>query len=261
MKKPSRLDYTYAVGRVRALEKNLIPREVFLEAAEETDLDSALQIIFDAGRFIETKMENGDAEKLDAFLEREEAALRQEMSELLPEEDVLRILEADDSPAEALAAAERAGYDFFRDYLRLKIDLGNVKVFLRSRYAEVSREKFESIVRPGGNIGTDRFVEFYEQSFAEFGENLRATPLRDVWNSAVDAMVEKETFVDMEREMEDELMRFLRKAKQVVFGPEPIFAYSLARKRELNLIRLVGVSKINSIPEKILKSRISLTYV
>ena len=55
MKKVSRLEYTYAVGRVRALEKNLIPRAVFLEAAEEKDLTSALKVIFDAGTFLETK--------------------------------------------------------------------------------------------------------------------------------------------------------------------------------------------------------------
>jgi len=37
MKKISRIDYTYAVGRVRALEKKLISRDVFLESAEEED--------------------------------------------------------------------------------------------------------------------------------------------------------------------------------------------------------------------------------
>lgn len=261
MKKVSRLDYTYAVGRIRALEKNLIPRAVFWEAAEEKDLASALKVIFDAGTFIETKIEIDDAEKLDAFLEREEAALKGEVAGLLLEKDILQILENEDSPVEALAEAEAIGYEFFLGYLRHKIDLGNLKVFLRAKYAGISKENFMSHVRTGGNVDPGKFIEFYELSFPEFGENLRATRMLSVWNSAVDALLEKETFIEMEREMENELMRFLRKAKQIVFGPEPIFAYALARKRELSLIRLLGVSKINLIPQDILKSRISLTYV
>ena len=69
-----------------------------------------------------------------------------------------------------------------------------------------------------------------------------------IWNQAVDALLDRETFVDLERGIEDYLILFLRKAKYFVFGPEPIFAYVLARRRELSLVRLVGVSKINLIP-------------
>jgi len=251
MKKISRLEYTFAVGRVRALETNLIPREVFWEAAEEKDLTSSLKVIFDAGAFLETKITIDDAQKLDAFLENEEEDLRQELRALLPEREILRLVEIEDSPVEALALAETMDYDFFRDYLRHKIDLGNLKVFLRAKYSEISQERFESQLTSGGNVERGRFIEFYERTFKEFGENLKTTRFLSVWSSAVDALIEKETFVDMEREMENELMRFLRKAKVIAFGPEPIFAYALARKRELSQIRLLGVSKINFIPNEI----------
>jgi V/A-type H+-transporting ATPase subunit C len=46
-----------------------------------------------------------------------------------------------------------------------------------------------------------------------------------------------------------------------VFGPEPVFSYGLAKRRELSLVRLLGVGKINQIPTPILKERISETYV
>ena len=57
MKRKSRLDYAYAVGRIRALENNLVARPSFMEAAEEKDLPSALKIIFDAGQFHQEKIE------------------------------------------------------------------------------------------------------------------------------------------------------------------------------------------------------------
>jgi len=261
MKKVSRLEYTYAVGRVRALEKKLIPRAVFWEAAEEKNLSSALKVIFDAGAFLETKIEIDDAEKLDAFLGREAAALSRSVAELLLEKDILHALDKEGSPVEALSAAETTGYEFIQEYFRQKIDLGNLKVFLRAKYAGISLEKFVSQMRPGGHVDAHKYIDHYEQSLSEFGENIRTTQFPDVWSSAVDALLERETFVDLEREIENYLMRFLRKAKLIVFGPEPIFAYALARKKELNHIRLLGVSKINVIPQEILKSRMSITYV
>jgi vacuolar-type H+-ATPase subunit C/Vma6 len=261
MKKVSRLEYAYAVGRVRALEKNLISRDVFLEAAEEKDLTSSLKVIFDAGSFLETKLEIDSAEKLDSFLDREAVDLRGTVAELLLEDQVLTVVDREDSPSEALAAAEILGYDFFIQYLRRKIDLGNLKVFLRSKYMEIPKERFVPLMRSGGNIDPGKFVDNYEQPFRDFGENIRSTSVLHVWRSAVDAILEKETFVDMERELENDLMRFLRKAKEIVFGPEPVFAYALARKKELSLVRMLGVSKIDFIPDDILKSRMSLTYV
>ena len=53
MKKPSRLDYAYAVGRVRVLENKLVGRAIFREASEQSDFSSALKVIFDAGDFQE----------------------------------------------------------------------------------------------------------------------------------------------------------------------------------------------------------------
>ncbi|MCK4760198.1 MAG: V-type ATPase subunit, partial [Candidatus Aminicenantes bacterium] len=98
-------------------------------------------------------------------------------------------------------------------------------------------------------------------SFAEIGEKLKVTPYKELWASAADTLEDRETFLDLERGIEDFLMGFLKKAKYIVFGPEPVLAYGLAKKRELRLVRLLGVGKVNQIPVDLLKERISETYV
>ena len=57
------------------------------------------------------------------------------------------------------------------------------------------------------------------------------------------------------------MMRYLRRAKYIVFGPEPVFAYTLAKLKEIELVRLLGVGKLIGIPPNILKNRMSETYV
>jgi len=104
-------------------------------------------------------------------------------------------------------------------------------------------------------------LQNFDFSFAEIGEKIRATPYYDLWTKATDALEERETFVELERGIEDFLMNYLKRAKYIVFGPEPVFSYGLAKKRELSLVRLLGVGKINQVPPPILKERISETYV
>lgn len=260
MKKPSRLSYAYAVGRVRALEKDLVDKTVFREALEERDFASALKIIFDAGNFSEELIQIKDSAELDAFLEKEKEELDRLLSEILPDEDLMRIYYNDGSPDKELAFARRSGYRFVQDYVRYRIDLGNIKIFFRAKYLGLPEDRLEGLLLGGGFVDELLFLRNYSLSLAEVGEKLRASPYKDLWTRAADALGERETFIELERGIEDFLMTYLKKAKYIVFGPEPVFAYGLARKRELSLVRLLGIGKFNQIPDEILKERMSETY-
>ena len=261
MKKPSRLSYAYAVGRVRVLENKLVERAIFSEASEENEFLSAMKIIFDAGSFSEEMVQVRDSDALDEYLEKEERDLYRLLEEILLEGDILTIFLEESHPEKAMAIAERTGYSFIIDYIKHKIDLGNIKIFCRVKYLSLSRKKFESLVLSGGFMDDKIFLQNFDLSFAEIGERLRATPYYELWTKATDALEERETFVELERGVEDFLMNYLKRAKYIVFGPEPIFTYGLAKRRELSLVRLLGVGKINQIPPPILKERISETYV
>lgn len=261
MKKHSRLDYAYAVGRVRVLEKKLVNRAVFSEASEEKDFSSALKVVYDAGKFSEEMIQVKDSDELDRVLEKEEKDLNLIMDEILLEEDVQKIFLEEKHHERAMSYAESIGYAFIRDYMRHKIDLGNLKIFCRAKYSGLPREKFERLILKGGFLDERDLLQNFDLSYAEVGEKIQATPYQDLWNSATDALEKRETFVELERGIEDFLIIYLRRAKYIVFGPEPVFAYGLAKKKELSLVRLLGVGKLNQIPVEILKERISETYV
>ena len=109
MKRASRLDYAYAVGRVRALEKDLIPRPVFREAAAQPDFRLAMDVLQDAGAFDGDLGEIRDAAELEEFLLREEAALDRNLDELLPDRPVLAAVRLDGRPEKALDAVAPEG--------------------------------------------------------------------------------------------------------------------------------------------------------
>jgi len=261
MKKPSRLDYAYAVGRVRALEKMLVGRAVFLEASEENDFSNTVKVIFDAGSFSEEMIQAKNSYELDEYLEKEERTLHRLMNEILLEKDILEIYLEKTNPQKALSAAELTEYSFIIDYTRHKIDLGNIKLFCRAKYIGLSQEKYTSLAMKGGFLDEKIFLENFELSFSEIGEKLHFSPYNELWTRGTDALEERETFVELERGFEDFLMVYLQRAKYIVFGPEPVFAYGLAKRKELSLVRLLGAGKLSQIPSGVLKERISETYV
>lgn len=261
MKKKSRLDYAYAVGRVRALENHLVGRPSFMEATEEKNLSSALKIIFDAGQFLQEKIEIEDSEILDDFLEKENSALLELIFGMLQETEMKTILLGDDRPEKVLPLSQDRKVPFITDYLRHKIDLGNLKVLCRAKYLELPIEKLKGMLMKGGFLDVGLLLDSFHSSYGEIGDKLAASAYYRAWILATDELVENETFVALEREFENFLMAYLRKAKYIVFGPEPVFAYAMAKKRELQLLRLLGVGILNRIPSDKLKQRMSETYV
>jgi vacuolar-type H+-ATPase subunit C/Vma6 len=243
------------------LERFLVQRAVFEEAAEMPEHAAALKVIYDAGRYPEALVKVRDSVELDAVLDGEEEALKREMTELILEKDILKSYLSTTHPEQSLAAAAGSGSPFLRDHVRRRIDLGNIKIFVRARYQGLSADRLRAGLLEGGFIQKKEFIDRFGLASLELGEIRGSSPYRDLWEKGLAALSERETFVPLERGIEDFLMNDLRRARSIIFGPEPVFAYGQAKKRELALVRLVGIGKMNSVPAELLQQRISETYV
>jgi len=261
MKRPSRLEYAFAVGRVKALEVHLIPRQAFLEAADTGDPAAALKLLHDAGKYPDDLLRVTNSDGLDALLGKQKDLLGRIMAELLPEPDLLQVFRADHTPEETLPLFRELPYPFVRNYVRHRLDLANIKVFFRMKYLGLSGERLERRVLEGGFVERSFYLQAFELALAEAGRRLPCPSYREAWEQGAHALEGRGTFIVLEREIEDFLMDYLCEAKKFTFGPEPVFAYGLAYERELDLVRLVGVGKINGVPAGIIKERISGTYV
>ena len=261
MKRHSALEYAYAVGRVRALENFLVGRTAFREAAGSADLASALRTLGEAGRFSEDFPDIRTPAQLDRAIEKEETKLLSFLSEVLLDKLILDVFLRDSDPQEALGLGRELASAFITDHLRRRIDLGNIKIFLRARHLELPEERLRAAVLRGGFLEERIFLDHFGLPFSDLGARLSSTPYAGLWESSVRALTERETFIDLERGSEDFLMTHLRRAKYMVFGPEPVYAYGLAKKRELLLVRMVVSGRIHEIPAAVLRDRISETYV
>jgi len=55
-------------------------------------------------------------------------------------------------------------------------------------------------------------------------------------------------------------MSFIKNAKRINFGPEPIIAYIIAKETEIKIIRIILAGKLNKVDSNIIRERLRDIY-
>jgi len=260
MNEQRRLNYAFAVGRVKALEKYLLPQKLFIEALEAATLEDSLKIIFEAGDWSEEMIQARKPEDIDNLSHREMEKVNRLVAELV-EGEVLSFFQARKNLRDLWMKAQKTGYPFLINYARHRLDLANIKTFLRFNYRGESADNLEKNLLPGGFIEPRLFKMACGQPWADLYPLLMKTDYGWIWEKSLLALEGQNTFIVMEREIENFLIRLWRQTKEITFGPEPVLAYAMARLHEIDLVRLVIIGRMLHLPAELIRERLSETYV
>ena len=265
MSRISPLNYAYAVSRIRALESDLIGREAFLQAAEAETHD-ALRLLVEQGRYGDRLLHADSGDELETALAEEKRKLLSLIDSLLLDRWLLPLLEADSLAAVVSARNGHPG-PFLKDYLDHVIDLHNIKTFLRLRAVGDPKERLADLLAAGGFLKKEIFLRSYDSSLDDWLHDLNRANKRGTgifygrfFREAIKEVEKHRSFVMLETRINDFLIRAMKPAKIMVFGPEPLLAYCWARMNEMNLIRLVVLSRMNHVPVDQVKMRINDVY-
>jgi vacuolar-type H+-ATPase subunit C/Vma6 len=264
--KVSPLDYAFAIGKVRTLEKYLLKEDVFREAAD-ADLKGALRLFVEAGSYPEELEKVTRSDELEVVLSQELSSLLKLTKSLLKQDKLGGLLRLD-SCREAEKLRSQVRGVFLKDYLAHVIDLYNIKTFLRLKVLGEPVTKAEERFSCEGFIKKPELLKLYPGELNEFIHALGRVKRRDSefidyaseLKEGILRAEEKKSFAAFEKASGDFLIRFIRKAKFFTFGPEPLLAYYFAKANEINLIRLVVLAKLNDLSSGIVKERLNISY-
>jgi len=150
--------------------------------------------------------------------------------------------------------------EFLITYVKKLIDLSNIKLFCRMKSQEKEFEMFEIAFLWNGQLPLTRFKEAYSKSLSDFPEALGASPYRKIAETGLKHYEDEKTFIYLEKEIENHLTDFIKRAKLIPFGPEPLIAYFLAKKNNALIIRMIMVNKLNDIDPEEIRSRLRTLY-
>ena len=104
------------------------------------------------------------------------------------------------------------------------------------------------------DAGKIKPAEFVRDMAGSLKDLLRATPYEELAEN-------EENITELEKQADNFLIRYIKKAKYITFGIEPLIAYLIAKENEVKLARIVLTGKKSHLPPEVIKERLRDSYV
>lgn len=164
--------------------------------------------------------------------------------------------------AERAQFAQETGNTFVIGLVQTQIDLINIRTMLRLRKMGKAYAFAKEAMLPGGSVSTDLLAmgvaEAKESVVQSFGLTKYGRLVADnaaAFDGGAEAMAALETACG------DYLIDYMRSAKRVTFGVEPLVAYLFAKENEVKQLRIILVGKNSGMDSELLKRRLNIAYV
>jgi V/A-type H+-transporting ATPase subunit C len=118
-----------------------------------------------------------------------------------------------------------------------------------------------------GFIDKEAFIRLYELSLEVFIKMLghiltgeRAIDYAYFLSDAIYKLEKEKDFIGLEKAINDFLINLLEETRYITFGPEPVIAYYFAKLNEIRIIRMIILTKLNGLPQDIVRQSRGAVY-
>lgn len=163
--------------------------------------------------------------------------------------------------AEMQESAAAGGNEFITDYVKLQIDIINLKSFVRCRQMGKPWDFFSQVFIDGGRIQEKLFTGSYDEPYEQFAEKLIPYGLSLAMAEGGAMLRETGRFTALERLCDNRLVEFAKAAKYISFGIEPLAAYLIAKEAEIRTVRIIMTGLLQKLSKEEMAERVRETYV
>ncbi len=146
-------------------------------------------------------------------------------------------------------AAENSGSEFLKGYVKLLVDISNLRLAVRLTRRGKADEISDRLL-PFGGIGKEKFLE------KNLAESLSSTPLAKAAELGAQTAEGKANFSSFERELDIAVIEYMQEAKYVSYDERPVVAYLAAREADFCTVRIIMSGKIMGLSPDEIRSRL-----
>ena len=150
---------------------------------------------------------------------------------------------------------------FLRDLADYIIDITNIRMFIRARALNRSWDFIGKLLLDGGTIDREVYHRNCDRTAESFAEDIRKTRYGDAVRKGLELVKSGKNSSGLEKTLDDLLMSFIRSAKLVTIGVEPLIAYLFAKDTEIRNVRMIMTGRINNLPADMIRERLRDSYV
>lgn len=159
-----------------------------------------------------------------------------------------------------LARAKETKIDFIIDYVVRSIDFCNIKSIIRLKKQEKDVKFLKEVILSDGDIASDILIRAFNEPIETMAAKFTSLKYGEVIRLGLDEYMKTGKLSVFEKLSENYIMKTLKAAKYITFGPEPIFAYIIAKETEIKIIRIIMVGKLNNVDTAIIRERVREVY-
>lgn len=160
-----------------------------------------------------------------------------------------------------LETAQSFDLPLIEKYFRKMIDFTNLRSFIRCQKQGQNFEILKEAWIEGGSLCFEEISKYFYRDLQEFAEKYRNTEIGEGFLQSIKEYKKTGLLLHFEKQMDDELTNLLKKAKQITYGPEVLFAYIHAKEIEIKNLRITFVGKANGLSSDFIRERLRDTYV
>jgi V/A-type H+-transporting ATPase subunit C len=161
--------------------------------------------------------------------------------------------------ADMLEMANSINFSFLKGYVVLMIDSVNLRAYVRSQRMGKGPEVLRYALIPGGSVSISRLSGDISAETMESAFN--ASPLSAAAQIGAAALRGEASLYAMDLACDNALFKYLKKAKYVAFGAEPLIGYMAALEAELTSVRTVIAGLMAGLSSETITERLRETYV
>jgi len=161
---------------------------------------------------------------------------------------------------EMLRAAQNMNSEFVLNYIKMQIDIINIKTFVRLRKMGKSWDFFSKVFIEGGNIYKKTFISSYDESYESFADQIFIYDFKEIFLEGIESLNKTGTFTNLEQLFDNKLMNYIKSAKFIAYGIEPLVSYLIAKENEIKIARIIMAGKIAGISSEKIRERMRETY-
>ena len=150
---------------------------------------------------------------------------------------------------------------FINELVLSLVDLTNIKIFLRAKNLNKTWDFLQKILIPGGSIDIKVFFENLDAPLENFVQAIKYSRYGSLLENSIESINRTGSLSGFEKLSDNFITSFVKKARYVTFGIEPLIGYLMAKETEIKNARIIMVGKINNISNDIIRERLREAYV
>ncbi len=150
---------------------------------------------------------------------------------------------------------------FLCRYFEAMADITNIRTFVRVKMRNEGVRLLDAALLPYGSLDRQVYLGQFDETVENFAASLTRTPYANIVAEGIRSWAEGHSLAVFEKLADNYIIDYIKPAKYMVFGVEPLIGYLLAKEHEMKLIRIIVIGKLNHLPTENIRERLRDTYV